>query len=132
VVASNPGFSSSTIEGPPSGCGLCRITAGGVRDRITIRLIRQLRAKQRIIDCERNPEMPDLLLSPKHPWHPVRLHTSTQILTQDCTGREVLFSFAHLSRNVSNILDYVTPKRSLMKSAGSLATEAIGMRLLWR
>jgi hypothetical protein len=47
VTASNPGFSSSAIEEPPSGCGLCMMTAGGVRDRTTIWLTKQLRDEQK-------------------------------------------------------------------------------------
>jgi hypothetical protein len=47
VTASVPGFPSSAIEGPTSGCGLCMMTAGGVRDRITIWLAKQLRDEQK-------------------------------------------------------------------------------------
>ena len=31
AAVSNPGFSSSSIEGPPSDCGPCRTTTGGAR-----------------------------------------------------------------------------------------------------
>jgi hypothetical protein len=43
AATSNRGFSGSTIEGPSYRCSLCKVIAGGVRDRIAISLTKQVR-----------------------------------------------------------------------------------------
>jgi hypothetical protein len=53
--------------------------------------------------------MPDIPLSTNNPLHSVELHTLAQALAQYCIGGVgVLFNPAHLSENISSILDYVS------------------------
>jgi hypothetical protein len=53
--------------------------------------------------------MPDIPLSSNNPLHSVGLHTLIRTLARYCTGGGgVLFNPAHLSGNISSILDYVS------------------------
>jgi hypothetical protein len=56
----------------------------------------------------------------------------SKLLRVRYSRRGNLSNCARLPGNISRILDYMTPKWGLMKSAGSLASESIGMRVLWR
>jgi hypothetical protein len=53
--------------------------------------------------------MPDIPLSSNNPLHSVGLHTLIRTLARYCIGGgSVLFNPAHLSGNISSILDYVS------------------------
>jgi hypothetical protein len=57
----------------------------------------------------------------------------TQALAQDRTGGgRILFNFGQLSVNTSSIFACVTPKWSLMKRAGNLATKGTGKKVSLR
>jgi hypothetical protein len=71
------------------------MTAGGVRD------------EQRIICCKQGLGMQDVPRSTKHSLRPVWLHNLIQTLAHDYTDGGLLFNCAHLSGNISGLLDYV-------------------------
>jgi len=101
AAVSNPGFSSLTIERPPSDCGPCRMTTGGMLDHTATRLTKLVCSVERTIDCERNHGMPDLLHATKHSRHSLRLHTLIQTLAHGRTcGGEILCNFAHSCGNI--------------------------------